>query len=75
MRFLTLFIVLFTINPLASAASITVTWSGKVPSIGCAEKQISNQTDLRVLKSQCRNDINTIKKSNKKGKTIVEFNI
>ena len=75
MKNLALFIVLFTMSHLASAASATLIWTGKVPTIGCADKQISNQTKLSSIKTQCHSDVVIIKDNIKKNKTQVTFNI
>ncbi|MDD9177264.1 MULTISPECIES: hypothetical protein [Aliivibrio] len=75
MKNLALLIVLFTMSHLASAASATIIWTGKVPTMGCSDKQISNQTTLITIKTQCHSDVVIIKDNIKKNKAQVTFNL
>lgn len=59
---------------LSLAATVTLTWTGKVPSLGCVDKPMSSNTKLKTLQTQCYNDIK-IRENNKTDNTVVEFNL
>ncbi|MGR5446950.1 hypothetical protein ACPV47_18785 [Vibrio jasicida] len=68
---------LFSLNTIA--ASVTIKWVGVVPSVNCASKPISNQTDFKVLNEQCRSEFKqelvTFDAATKKLKNTVSFDI
>ena len=59
-----------------SAANVTVRWTGKVPTSGCASKPISNQESLEQLITKCRSELKSESKStNTDKRKIVSFDV
>ncbi|MHC0041869.1 hypothetical protein ACGDLY_001260 [Vibrio campbellii] len=78
--FITLFIILTSVVSFHStAASVTVKWIGKVPSLDCASRPVSNQIEFEKLNAKCRSEF--VNESSDKNKVkshpanIVKFDI
>ncbi len=59
----------------ATAASVTVKWRGVVPTLDCASRAISNQTDANTLTLKCSGEFKVEPKSDTQPKTMVMFDI
>lgn len=63
----------------SSAASVKVSWVGKVPSLGCASRPISNQTDFETLNKQCQSEFKIeaqqLKEQTQLSKNVVSFDV
>lgn len=58
-----------------TAASVTVRWGGMVPSLDCASRAISNQSDANTLMLKCPGEFSIQSKSAKQPQTMVRFDI
>ncbi|HGY9594682.1 TPA: hypothetical protein ACOJPH_002341 [Vibrio campbellii] len=73
-------VVLFSCVSLsASAATVKVKWVGVVPSLDCASRPITNQTDFDTLNQQCQSEFKIetqhLNKQTKVNKSIVSFDV
>ena len=63
----------------STAATMKVSWTGVVPSLDCASRPISNQTDFETLNNQCQSEfkieLQPADSQTKVEKNIVSFDV
>ena len=79
---LTITILSMSLLLVGQASAITISWTGKVPSLNCSSNPISNQEKLQDIQKKCATDFQIIpaatknsNKESKQNKPMIAFNL